>query len=201
VPGSPPRAAGYARLPQPDPKIGRGGRNWKFPLDMLSIGVRYRRPKAPCALSPGGISNRLIAGLSRIRGNRRRAVCLDERRRIVDSRRDPRTSGTSLDLRGTDRDDGTGSRQLAWTPRHRSPAERVTAARRKVESGASAQRTGTVPNLVGCPERKRMTYGSVRPIFPSLPRPRHSDAEAPSRRAPEVHSALGPAIDARRHTH
>jgi hypothetical protein len=33
---------------------------------MLSIGVRYRRPKALCAPSPRGISNQLIAGLSRI---------------------------------------------------------------------------------------------------------------------------------------
>ena len=32
-----------------DPKIGCSGRNWKFPLDMHSIGVRYRRLKALCA--------------------------------------------------------------------------------------------------------------------------------------------------------
>jgi len=47
---------------------------------------------------------------------------------------------------------------------------------------------------------KRMTYGTAWAIFPSLPCPRQPDTEAPSRRAPEVHSRLGLAVDARRHT-
>lgn len=48
---------------------------------------------------------------------------------------------------------------------------RLTAATPMVESSAPAQRTATVPNLVGCLGRKRMTYGTARAIFPSLPLP------------------------------
>jgi hypothetical protein len=70
-------------------------------------------------------------------GNRRRAVCLDERRRIVDSRRDPRTYFSAA---------------AACGPRHSR-----------------------------------------------LDHPRKHTSMQQSRRAPEVHSALGPAVDARRH--
>jgi len=43
-----------------------------------------------------------------------------------------------------------------------------------------------------------MTYGAVLVIFPSLPWPQQPDTEAPSPRAPEVHSALGLAVNAQR---
>ena len=45
-----------------------------------------------------------------------------------------------------------------------------------------------------------MTYGTALAIFRSVSRPRQPDTEAPSRRALEVHSALGLAVDAQRRT-
>jgi hypothetical protein len=61
-----------------DPKIGCSGRNWKFPLDMHSIGVRYHRLKALCPPAPvrlrSAVEECTVLGVSDLVGTHEKAL-------------------------------------------------------------------------------------------------------------------------------